>query len=252
MKKENRILDPSFVSFRAIEEDGKKFLIGYASVFNQRSKLIYENGKFFYEVIAPNAFDEVLRENPDVILNFNHQRDKVIARTKSGTLQLSTDDKGLLFRAELPNVSYALDVYELVSRGDLFENSFAFVIRKGDDEWSKDADGNLIRLVKKVSRLLDVSVVTDGAYANTEVSARFSKEDLNQLLDRSKKITIIIEEGEEEEPEMEPEMEQKVEEVIEKVEEVVEEEKVEEDGCKKKREEQEKLQMLTRILKLKQ
>jgi len=216
LKKEHR----SFVAsngteFRALEEDGKRYLIGYASVFNQKSKLIFEQGRLFYEIISPEAFRDVLAdENLDVKLTFNHSRDKVIARTRSNTLQLSTDEKGLLFKAELPNVSYANDVYELVRLQTLFENSFAFVIDKGGDEWSRDTEGNNIRLIKRVSKLIDVSVVTDGAYANTDVAAR--KAEVN--LDRGqKKITIIIEDqDDEEEPEEEP---------------MVEEDTVEENGC---------------------
>jgi HK97 family phage prohead protease len=201
MKKniEYRTVDPVFTSFRAVEEDGKKFLEGYGSVFNQRSKLIYEHGKFFFEIIDPKAFDEVLRdESLDVYLTLNHSRDKVIARTISGTLTLTTDEKGLLFRAEMPNVSYANDTYELVSRGDLFENSFAFVVNRNDEEWTKDKDGNNIRFIKKVSKLIDVSVVTNGAYANTTVSARQI-----QLDNRGQTITITINDTEDE-PEDEP------------------------------------------------
>ena len=192
-------------SFRAFEEDGKRYLEGYGSVFNQKSKLIFEHGKFFYEIIDPRAFDEVLNEKKlDIYLTFNHSRDKVIARTTSGTLQLSTDDKGLLFRAELPNVSYALDAYELVKRGDLFENSFAFVVKNGDEEWTRDSDGNNIRIVKRVSKLIDVSIVTSGAYENTTISAR----NADIKLQRGKKVTITIEDGnEDEEPEIDEEEE---------------------------------------------
>lgn len=192
-----RQLSPEFVEFRAISEDGKRYLQGYASVFNQRSKPILENGKLFYEIIDPRAFDDVLKsENLDVKLNFNHERGRVMARTISGTLKLSTDEKGLLFRAEVPNVSYANDVYELVSRGDLFENSFAFIVRKGDDVWTKDNQGNDIRTINRVAKLIDVSVVVDGAYANTEVSARKDE--------RGKTITITINDDESEDPEDEP------------------------------------------------
>jgi uncharacterized protein len=165
------------VSFRAIEEDGKKYLIGYASVFNQKSKLIYERGKYFFEIIDPKAFDEVLAdEKLDVPLTFNHSRDKLIARTISNTLTLSTDEKGLLFKAELPNVSYANDVYELVLRGDLFENSFGYAFTEDGIVWSKDEDGNNLRTINKINKLLDVSVVTNAAFSNTFISARDDEE----------------------------------------------------------------------------
>lgn len=173
MKKILRNLESEQVSFRAFEENGERYLEGYASVFEQRSKPIFENNRLFYEVIGRSAFDEALqREDLNVVLTFNHQRDKVIARTKSGTLQLSTDEIGLRFRATVPNTTLGNDIYELVSRGDLFENSFAFIVRKGDDEWTTDEQGNNIRTINRITKLYDVSVVVDGAYANTSVFAR--------------------------------------------------------------------------------
>lgn len=202
LKKEIRTYTPNEqTSFRAVQEGDKKYLIGYAAVFNQRSKLIFENNRFFYELIDSKAFDNVLAdEKLDVYLTFNHSRDKVIARTISNTLQLSIDDKGLLFKAEIPNVSYANDVYELVSRGDLFENSFGFATKRGDDEWSKDEDGNNIRLIKNISKLIDCSVVVSWAYENTTISARNTEIEL----ERGKTITITISDNEEEIPEEKP------------------------------------------------
>lgn len=198
LRKEYRSYNHEDVSYRAFEQDGKRYLEGYASVFNQKSKLIYENNRFFYEVIDPTAFRDVLAdEKLDVILTFNHSREKVMARTTSNTLKLSTDERGLKFVAEIPNVSYANDTWELVNRQDLFENSFAFVVRKGDEQWTKDDQGNDVRLVKRIAKLLDVSVVVNGAYANTVVSARNEIE-----LERGKKIIITIEDTEDvEDPE---------------------------------------------------
>lgn len=189
LKREIRNFEPNDnYSFRAFEEDGKRYIEGYAAVFNHRSKLIAEFNRLFYEYIEPNAFDEVLRdESLDVILNFNHNRDRVMARTKSNTLKLATDEKGLYFRAEVPNVSYANDVYELISRGDLFENSFAFMVRKTGERWDKDAEGNDTRYITNVARLLDVSVVVNGAYSETDVYAR--EEDLEETIDEVVKET---------------------------------------------------------------
>jgi len=161
--------------FRAVEEDGKKYLEGYAAKFGVRSKLLFENGRLFTEELSRDAFEGVL-EN-DVILTFNHSKDKVMARTTSKTLQLNTDDTGLFFRAELPsNVSYANDIYQLVERGDLNSNSFAFYVTREGQSWTKDEEGNPLRTIKKVERLSDVSVVTNAAYPDTEVAARSYEE----------------------------------------------------------------------------
>jgi uncharacterized protein len=178
MEKIVRDQNTEATSFRAFEENGEKYLEGYASVFNKKSKRIFENNKLFLEVINSRAFDEVLKgENLDVILTLNHDSGRgIIARTKSGTLSLSTDDYGLRFKCSLPNTTLANDVYELVSRKDLNECSFAFAIRKGDDEWSKDENGLNIRTINKIARLYDVSIVVNGAYANTDVFARDNEE----------------------------------------------------------------------------
>jgi len=164
--------------FRAIEDNGKRYLEGYAAKYNVRSKLIFENGKLFTEELQRGAFDNVLTDNElDVIFTFNHSKDKVMARTTSGTLKLNSDETGLKFRAELPNnVTYANDTYELVSRGDLNANSFAFFITKEGQLWTRDGDGNPVRTITQIKRLSDVSVVTNAAYPETEIAARALEE----------------------------------------------------------------------------
>ena len=69
---------------------------GHASVFN----VLSEDLGGFRERIAPGAFTGVL--DADVRLLVNHDPDRILARTKSGTLRMSQDDTGLAFEAELP------------------------------------------------------------------------------------------------------------------------------------------------------
>ena len=172
-KLERRYLEPIADSFRAVEEDGKRYVEGYASLFETESKLIFERGDLFTEIIERGAFDKVLADvNLNVIYNFNHDKAKLIARTKNNSLELSTDEVGLKFRAEIPNVSYANDVYELIRTQALYENSFAFAVKETDIEITRDKDGKLIRRVKEISRLSDVSTVVNGAYSGTSIWAR--------------------------------------------------------------------------------
>ncbi|MDP4953194.1 MAG: hypothetical protein NWQ53_06085, partial [Flavobacteriales bacterium] len=42
------------------EESGKRYIEFYGSVFNQESRLLFEDGVVFREIIEPNAFDKVL------------------------------------------------------------------------------------------------------------------------------------------------------------------------------------------------
>lgn len=182
MRKFTRNIETDEISFRAFEEEGKRYLSGYASVFNVRSKPIFENNKLFYEIVDPRAFDEVLSNpNLDVIYNVNHNNGSIMGRTKSGTLKLSTDKKGLRFICEVPNTTVGADVYELVSRGDLYECSFAFSVKNSDEVWTKDEDGNNVRTIKKIAKLYDVSTVYSGAYASTDVFAR--EEDVEEHIE---------------------------------------------------------------------
>ena len=186
-KIERRYIEPLQESFRAVEEDGKRYVEGYASLFETESKIIFERGELFYEIIERGAFDKVLAdENLKVIYTFNHSKDKIIARTENNTLTLSTDDIGLKFRAEIPNVSYANDVYELIRTQTLFENSFAFGVRKDDIELNRGEDGRLIRRVKEIGKLKDVSTVTNGAYSDTQIWARGVSEFIDAEVEKTK------------------------------------------------------------------
>jgi len=176
---EKRVLSHSNdLKFRALEEDdGKRYIEGYASVYESRSKLLFENGELFYEEIERGAFDDVLENDSlDVYLTFNHSNDSIIARTTNNTLSLSSDDEGLFFRALVPNVSYANDIYELVKNGTFFENSFAFSVGSDGYTWQETEDGANLRRINKIRGLYDVSVVTKGAYSDTQVAARQLKE----------------------------------------------------------------------------
>jgi uncharacterized protein len=148
-------------------------LTGYAATFNSWSK----NLGGFRELLMPGAFDRSLKGKPDVKCLFNHAPDNILGRTKSGTLVLSTDAKGLKFRCELNRGSqYHRDVYEAVKRGDIDECSFAFTVTKEGQSWEEGRDtetGEPIALRKlKDVDLIDVSVVTYPAYNQTSAGAR--------------------------------------------------------------------------------
>ena len=161
---------------RALENDGKRYIEGYAILYDHRSKLITEWGQSFFEVIKRGALDEVLADPElDVILTPNHDYAKVIARTKSKTLELVNDEKGLMYRAEVPNLSYANDIYESIKRGDTFESSFTFRVDEAGQNWTKIDEDIDLREIDKLSELIELAPVTWGAYADTAVAARALK-----------------------------------------------------------------------------
>lgn len=144
----------------AAEDNGKRVVEGYAAVFNEETDL-----GTFREVIDSGAFEGRLQD--DVRLLFNHEG-QPLARTTNGTLQLSTDDTGLHYRAELADTTQGRDLYELIRRGDVSQSSFAFTIEK------EERENNGVRRVKKVGSILDVAPVVYPAYINTSsvVSSR--------------------------------------------------------------------------------
>ena len=85
----------------------------------------------------------------------------MLGRVSSGTLRISTDKRGLFYEVDLPNTTYANDLAELMKRGDVNQSSFAFLIEQ--DKWEQ-RDGVTYRIIEKVSRLLDVSPVSQPAY----------------------------------------------------------------------------------------
>lgn len=139
-------------------------LSGHAAVFGQTATV-----PGHYEQIGPTAFRSALGRD-DVVALRDHNPSLVLGRSSSGTLRLDVDPHGLAFEIDLPEVSYAQDLKELIARGDVNGMSFGFI--PGADEWSTAPDGRKLRTHTDVKRLLDVSVVTYPAYQGTDVTLR--------------------------------------------------------------------------------
>ena len=98
-----------------------------------------ENMGGFYEQIAPGAFRDVMGD--DVRAYLNHDENRLLGRVSSGTLAISSDERGLYYEVKMPNTTYANDLIELMKRGDINQSSFAFLI--GDDYWEERNGQNL-------------------------------------------------------------------------------------------------------------
>jgi hypothetical protein len=142
-------------------------ITGYAAVYD---RLSLDLGGF-REKILPGAFDKVLarqRGKQDVVAVFNHDNNIVLGRTSSGTLELSSDAKGLRYEVTPP--ATRSDIVELIARRDVRGSSFAFTVGTGGDAWSSDDKGS-IRSVREVSGLFDVGPVVNPAYPDSSVQA---------------------------------------------------------------------------------
>lgn len=182
---ENRLFNIQDAELRAYSEDSKMIISGYAAKHNIESRLLAEGGKIFTEILLPGAFREVL--NDDVFLTFNHDKNKVFARTVNKTLTLEEDNIGLKFRAELNETSGSIDLYKMVERGDIFSNSFAFTVDNEGQQWSRSSNGDPIRKISRISKLYDISAVTHAAYPETELSV---VRGLNGFLEDVKPLNI--------------------------------------------------------------
>jgi len=145
-------------------EDSEGKIKGYSAVFNRLSGDL--GG--FKEKIAPGAFTKTLAES-DVRALFNHDPNFVLGRTKSGTLELREDEKGLWMEVEPPDTQWARDLVTTIKRGDIDQQSFAF--RTIKDTWTNEEGKLPIRTLNEV-QLFDVSPVTYPAYPQTSVDVR--------------------------------------------------------------------------------
>ena len=147
----------------ATESDGMRFT-GYAAVFNSNSEPLP-----FIERIMPGAFKRSLKSRNEVKLFKNHNMDEVLASTRSKTLRLTEDSKGLLAEATLPDTTAGRDLAVLMKRGDVHAMSFGFSVPSRGDSWSDDG---MTRELKEI-RLHEVSIVTGfPAYEATTASVR--------------------------------------------------------------------------------
>lgn len=155
------------VEVRAEGDGDATVIAGRAAVFDSMS----ENLGGFREIIAPGAFDDT--DMTDVRGLFNHDENFVLGRTVSGTLELTVTERGLEYRIEAPQTQTIRDlVVEPLRRGDVSQSSFGFIVGRGNDEWDEDEEGRLVRTIRKVQRLFDVSPVTFPAYAEASAGVR--------------------------------------------------------------------------------
>jgi HK97 family phage prohead protease len=149
---------------------------GYAALFNSTTTI----GGWFDEVIEPGAFTEALKTS-DIRALFNHDPNYILARSTSGTLEVTEDNKGLFYRFNVPDTNFGNDFLEMLRRGDVSQSSFAFTVQKQRWEEEKMGDESKYkRVIEQVEQIYDVSPVTYPAYPETTVSARSKAQKLQK------------------------------------------------------------------------
>ena len=145
------------------DEGSGRVITGYPIVFNKPS----ENLGGFIEYVDPGALKNVSMDN--VYLIYGHEFNNVLARKDAGTLELSIDKTGLLFKATLPNTTLANDVLENIRVGNIQGMSFGFTVADESWEYGKKDDPD-IRRVKQIDELFEITLTPIPAYKDTTVA----------------------------------------------------------------------------------
>jgi HK97 family phage prohead protease len=174
------------VELRAEDKEGKRVVTG---VIPYGSKSVPIGVSGFVEVIDSGAFVKTLADNENIYALYNHDENKVLGSTRSGTLRLENTDEGLFCHCDLPDTSYGNDAWEIIRRGDARTLSFMFCpIRAEKDAYN-------VRWLKEVE-LREISFcVPFPAYQETDSSAYLRRmsvmnkrninvDSISQLLDK--------------------------------------------------------------------
>ena len=154
------------------EGEEKNYIVeGYATTFGDTYELYRDGNYIVMENVDKDAFKDT--DMSDVIFQIDHQG-RVYARTRNGSLDLSTDEHGLKTRTDLGLTESSRSVFEDIDAGLYDRMSFAFTVTKDSYTEEEREDGTVIltRSILSIGKLYDVSAVSFPANPNTDISAR--------------------------------------------------------------------------------
>ena len=165
------------------DENGQQSRVvqGRAIVFGQRSVNLtpWSSTRVVFEVLEPGCSNVV-----NVLGRFRN--------SEKDTLKLELRADGVYNECDLPNTNNANDALELIKRGDINGQSFAFEDDYEDTEngvsyerTNETIDGKevWIRHVKRIIGLYDVSIVTHPAYEQTTVGTREQSDEIDKAIE---------------------------------------------------------------------
>ena len=169
---------------RSIDEESR-IIEGQAIVFDSWSR---DLGGFI-EKIEPTAISEEELCNFDIICNYNHDDNQMLARYHKGegTLSLELKPDGLYFQFECPETAFGDEILYHVRHNNISECSFAALISRNNVTRDKEGD-HYIQIIKKIDQILDVSLVNRAAYPATSVSARSEEEATAEFEDIKREV----------------------------------------------------------------
>jgi len=153
------------------EQEQRKIVQGYASVFNHPYTLWEDEEFVVQEEVDSRAFDDA--DLSDVIFQYNHEG-RVFARTKNETLVVGPDEKGLSILAYLGGTDIGQQLYQEIKGGYTTQMSYGYTVR--DSVWDESVleDGRILekRTITAISKVYDVSAVSIPANDATSISVR--------------------------------------------------------------------------------
>lgn len=149
----------------------------------------------FDEQIAPTAFDKTLRENPDIRGMFNHNPDLLLGRTKSGSMRVWVDERGLRYSIEgNAERQVVRDVALLIEGGDVDGSSIQFYVPRNKDSWDWEAQPRPKRTISEVV-LVETGPVVMPASRMTTAKVERSLNDAGLNLDAIEGLVIKVRGG---------------------------------------------------------
>ena len=163
--REYRMIQLPEMQFRAVEDEEQRYIVeGYATTYDDPYVMYSYDGVDYKEEISRDALAGA--DMNDVIFLYNHEG-MVFARQSNGTLELSSDERGLHVRADLGSTEASREMFESIKAGLVTQMSWAFTINA--DAYDERTHTRTITSVKKV---YDVSAVSIPANPSTDISAR--------------------------------------------------------------------------------
>ena len=150
--------------------DGEMIVEGYATTFNQPYMLWQARDYEIWEQVDARAFDNC--DMSDVIFQYDHSG-RVFARNKNGTMSLAADAVGLFTRADLSGTDIGRQLYQEIKGGYTDKMSFCFTVDEDERTIREDNEKTVVmRTIKRIGKLYDVSAVSIPANDATSISAR--------------------------------------------------------------------------------
>ena len=179
MIRDNREYRTMQIQRREAQEGAEKDykVRGYASTFEPYCLYSFD-GVDYFEQIDARAFDEA--DMSDVIFLYNHEG-MVYARQKNGTLEVSTDEHGLLTVADLSSTQQSRDLFDAIDAGLVDQMSFSFTVR--EDFYDSKTH---TRTILKIDKVYDVSAVSIPANPGTDISAVSARDYFNGVIEAEK------------------------------------------------------------------